>query len=235
MSTTSSFVAASTPALLHRSFSFSSRCLRSSLPTGPQFRFKAWSLRVKCKFSEPNQDAESEAETTESSLSSTNSSSSSSSSAISAFDWCAGLGGLGFIETAYLTYLKLTDTEAFCPTTGGGSCGDVLNSDYAAIFGVPLSLIGMVAYGLVSALSLQLSGRKLPFGVSESDGRLILLTSTTSMAAASGYFLYILNTRFSGLSCSYCLLSAFLSFSLFFITLKVLFLHFPYSLCVYCL
>uniref|UniRef100_A0A2P2JMH9 Vitamin K epoxide reductase domain-containing protein n=1 Tax=Rhizophora mucronata TaxID=61149 RepID=A0A2P2JMH9_RHIMU len=78
----------------------------------------------------------------------------------------------------------------------------------------------MVAYGLVSALSLQLSGRKLPFGVSESDGRLILLTSTTSMAAASGYFLYILNTRFSGLSCSYCLLSAFLSFSLFFITLK---------------
>jgi uncharacterized membrane protein len=44
------------------------------------------------------------------------------------------------------------------------------------------------------------------------------------MAVASGYFLYILSTKFSGTSCTYCLLSAFLSFSLFFITLKVWFL-----------
>ncbi|XP_048332881.2 thiol-disulfide oxidoreductase LTO1, partial [Ziziphus jujuba] len=41
-----------------------------------------------------------------------------------------------------------------------------------------------------------------------------------SMAASSVYFLYILSTEFTGASCSYCLLSALLSFSLFFITQK---------------
>ncbi|KAH7523611.1 hypothetical protein FEM48_Zijuj06G0030300 [Ziziphus jujuba var. spinosa] len=40
------------------------------------------------------------------------------------------------------------------------------------------------------------------------------------MAASSAYFLYILSTKFTGASCSYSLLSALLSFSLFFITQK---------------
>lgn len=88
--------------------------------------------------------------------------------------------------------------------------------------GLPLPLIGMVAYGLVAILGL--TRKSLPFGLNETDGRLVLLSSTTSMAAASAYFLYILSTKFSGTSCSYCLLSALLSFSLFFITLKVGFL-----------
>lgn len=93
--------------------------------------------------------------------------------------------------------------------------------------GVPLPLIGMVAYGFVASFGLQLTRKNLPFGMDESNGRLILLGSTTSMAAASAYFLYLLSTKFSGVSCSYCLLSALLSFSLFFITLKVCpFMHF---------
>lgn len=83
----------------------------------------------------------------------------------------------------------------------------------------------MFAYGLVAALGVQLARKNLPLGISESYGRLILLGSTTSMAAASAYFLYILITKFSGTSCSYCLTSALLSFSLFFITLKVCFLR----------
>lgn len=146
-------------------------------------------------------------------------SSSSSSPSISAYSWCAGLGGLGFLETTYLTYLKLTNSDAFCPI-GGGTCSDVLNSDYAAVFGVPLPLIGMAAYGLVTILSLQLAGKKVPFGIGETNGRLLLLGTTTSMSAASAYFLYILSTQFPGASCSYCLVSALLSFSLFFTSLK---------------
>lgn len=93
--------------------------------------------------------------------------------------------------------------------------------------GVPLSLIGMVSYGLVAALGVQLTRKSLPFGWVESDGRQILLWSTTSMAAASAYFLYILTTKLSGTSCSYCLFSVLLSFSLFGITLKVSFFFFP--------
>lgn len=91
--------------------------------------------------------------------------------------------------------------------------------------GVPLPLIGMAAYGLVAAINLQLSGEEWPLGIKKSDAQLVLLGCTTSMAAASAYFLYILSTKFSGSFCSYCLLSALLSFSLFFITVKDLGWH----------
>lgn len=174
-------------------------------------------LKLNC-LPEPSRDGESDSEKTTSSLSST---STSTSTSISAYNWCAGLGGLGLLETGYLTFLKLTNSDAFCPI-GGGSCGDILNSDYAVVFGVPLPLIGMIAYGLVTALALQLAGNDLPFGIGDSNGRLILLGTTTSMATASAYFLYILSTKFGGSSCSYCLASALLSFSLFFTTMKIM-------------
>ena len=88
--------------------------------------------------------------------------------------------------------------------------------------GVPLPLIGMFAYGLVSLLGIQLAGKHLPFKKDENNGLLILLGSATSMAVASAYFLYIQITKFPGSSCSYCFMSALLSFSLFFTTIKVL-------------
>lgn len=138
---------------------------------------------------------------------------------ISTSTWSAGVAGLGFLETGYLTYLKLTGSEAFCPITGAG-CGDVLDSDYSVVFGIPLPIVGLVAYGLVTALSLQKNGKDLLQGSDDLDVRLILLLVATSMATASVYFLYILSTKFIGVSCSYCLLSAFLSFTLLFIRVK---------------
>ncbi|KAL0396927.1 UNVERIFIED_CONTAM: Thiol-disulfide oxidoreductase LTO1 [Sesamum calycinum] len=130
-----------------------------------------------------------------------------------------GLGGIGFLETAYLTYLKLTNSDAFCPT-GGASCTTILTSDYSSVFGVPLPLFGMLAYGLVTVLGLQLGAKEKTFDIGKTDGEIILIGITTSMAVASAYFLYILNTEFVGELCIYCLASAVLSFSLFFITQK---------------
>jgi uncharacterized membrane protein len=59
---------------------------------------------------------------------------------ISTSTWSAGVAGLGFLETAYLSYIKLTGSEAFCPVSGGG-CGDVLQSDYSVVFGNLLALL----------------------------------------------------------------------------------------------
>ena len=84
---------------------------------------------MKC-LSDPSKDAEPEEETT----------SLSSDRGISAYSWCAGLGALGFIESGYLTYIKLTNSDAFCPI-GGGTCGDILNSPYALVFGTLFILI----------------------------------------------------------------------------------------------
>ncbi|XP_052196395.1 thiol-disulfide oxidoreductase LTO1 [Diospyros lotus] len=171
-------------------------------------------LQVKC-LTEPSRETESEAETT----SSASAASGSASRSISTYSWCAGLGVIGFLETSYLTYLKVTNSDAFCPI-GGGTCGNILNSDYASVFGVPLPLIGMFAYGLVTIFGIQLAQNNLPFKMDENGGRLILLGCTTSMATASAYFLYILSTKFAGTPCSYCLMSALLSFGLFFTTIK---------------
>jgi uncharacterized membrane protein len=87
--------------------------------------------------------------------------------------------------------------------------------------GIPLPLVGMVTYGVVTALSLQENGEELLPGLDDLDIRLTLLLLATSLATASAYFLFILNTKFVGTSCLYCLSSAFISFTLFFIRLKV--------------
>nr|XP_043632056.1 thiol-disulfide oxidoreductase LTO1 [Erigeron canadensis] len=179
-------------------------------------------LQVKC-LNEPTSSSNRDSVDSEISSSSSSSSLSSSSGGggISSYSWCAGIGGLGFLETTYLYYSKLTGLDAFCPV-GGGSCGDILNSNYALVYGIPLPLIGMVAYGAAAFLALKLATKDLPFGIDESSGGLILLGTTTSMATASAYFLYILNTQFPGASCPYCLVSVLLSFSLFFATSKIL-------------
>lgn len=92
-------------------------------------------LKVKC-LNEPSRDA---VESESTSLSS----GTSGSTGISSYSWCAGLGGLGFLETSYLSYLKLTGSDAFCPI-GGGSCSDVLNSNYAVVYGmVPFYVYGL--------------------------------------------------------------------------------------------
>ncbi|KAL7104084.1 hypothetical protein ACP275_08G222300 [Erythranthe tilingii] len=59
---------------------------------------------------------------------------------ISSNRWCAALGGIGFLETAYLTYLQITDSDAFFPTEWGSST-TILTSAYIPLF-------GMAAYGL---------------------------------------------------------------------------------------
>ena len=106
---------------------------------------------LKCSSSDPTQNAESEPETTSSSVPSLSSSSSSSPPGDWAYKLCAGLGGIGLLETTYLTYLKLTNSTAFCPI-GGGSCGDVLSSDYAVVFGIFLFLLPIILLFLFFSL-----------------------------------------------------------------------------------
>ncbi|KAM2219039.1 hypothetical protein ACFX1S_018419 [Malus domestica] len=148
-------------------------------------------LPITCSSTEPNQNADDSAFEMASLTP--------SSSSDLTYKLYAWLGGVGFLETTYLTYLKLTNSNAFCLTGGGGGggCGDILSSNYAVVFGVPLPLIGIVAYGLIATLGVQLlTAKKLPFGIDESNARLVLLGTSTSMAAASACFLYILGTKF---------------------------------------
>ncbi|KAL0424904.1 UNVERIFIED_CONTAM: Thiol-disulfide oxidoreductase LTO1 [Sesamum radiatum] len=95
-------------------------------------------VKVNCVSERSKQTAETESETSSSDTpSSSDFVERSSDTGISAYKWFVGLGGIGFLETAYLTYLKLTNSDAFCPT-GGASCTTILTSDYSSVFGTLL-------------------------------------------------------------------------------------------------
>ncbi|MBD0336842.1 MAG: vitamin K epoxide reductase family protein, partial [Cyanobacteria bacterium Co-bin13] len=83
----------------------------------------------------------------------------------------AGIAGLGILETSYLTWSKLTGNAVACPVEG---CDRVLNSPYATVFGLPLPLFGLLAYGLVFILAVL----PLPVPTTQPDLRQTLETRT---------------------------------------------------------
>ena len=70
----------------------------------------------------------------------------------------SAFAGLGALDTAYLTYAKISQVPLACPSSG--SCTEVLNSSFASIGPVPLSALGLLAYLSVVALNLGSQGSK---------------------------------------------------------------------------
>lgn len=60
------------------------------------------------------------------------------------------LGALGFIDAAYLSWLKIFGGTAAC--AGIGDCETVNNSVYAEIGGVPVAVLGAGAYLVIVAI-----------------------------------------------------------------------------------
>lgn len=127
-----------------------------------------------------------------------------------------GVAIVGVVETSYLTVVKLLGTSPACPSQG---CDQVLSSPYATVLGVPLSLWGMVAYGLMAVFALgPLLVKEKPHKswrtrlVRQTDW--LLFGGATLMVVWSGYLMYILAFTLKAF-CPYCFASAFLSGCLF--------------------
>lgn len=76
-----------------------------------------------------------------------------------ALQWpVSAVAGLGALDTAYLTYAKISQVPLACPSSG--SCTEVLNSSFASIGPVPLSALGLLAYLTVVALNSSSQGSK---------------------------------------------------------------------------
>lgn len=146
----------------------------------------------------------------------------------------AALAAAGFADSAYLTATKLLNVAPACPLGGGAAgCSDILSSEYATLFGVvPLSAVGMLAYGGVAALALagtrqaraadaagagaSSSGDGEPTEAqhaAESPLRTAVLAGGLALASCSAVLLWLLATKFDGALCPYCLASAACSFS----------------------
>ncbi|AIE74510.1 MULTISPECIES: vitamin K epoxide reductase family protein [unclassified Synechocystis] len=129
---------------------------------------------------------------------------------------------LGILITSYLAYISFTGGEALCPVdqaTGSSSCDLVLQSAYAKVFDIPLSVFGLAAYlamgiaALVPFLVSEESNKKQRNSLEDLTGK-FLLVGGTSMAVFSGYLMYISFFRLQE-ACWYCLTSAICSLLLF--------------------
>lgn len=127
----------------------------------------------------------------------------------------AAIATVGAIGTGYLTLAKFTNSKAICPTEG---CDIVLNSNYAEVFGLPLSLFGLLAYlamGLFAIAPLLINGdhqKDLRLQL-EKWTQTLLFIGGTAMAAFSAYLMYIMAFEIKHL-CLYCIASAIMSLGL---------------------
>lgn len=118
-------------------------------------------------------------------------------------------------HTAYLTVSKLLNQTAACPIKG---CEQVLNSAYATVLGVPLSLWGFLAYSTIAILALaplianSFQNRQLRNDL-EQWTALFMFIGASAMMTFSGYLMYLLAFQIHAL-CLYCIVSAALSLSL---------------------
>lgn len=116
---------------------------------------------------------------------------------------------LGALVTGYLTVVHQLGQSAACPTNG---CEAVLSSDYASVFGLPLSLFGFLAYtgmAVFALAPLAVNPKKDPKLRAKLDDWtwLLLVAGATAMVVFSGYLMYLLAFKIKAL-CLYCLASA---------------------------
>lgn len=132
-----------------------------------------------------------------------------------------GIAGVGMVETAFLTFAEIFGKAAdVCPTQG---CKEVLESPYAMVFGVPLTLFGFLGYTSVAIIAfapflLQLRNNKSRGSQLEDKSWFLLLGITTTMVVSSGYLMSVMAWKIEAF-CPYCVVSAMLSLSLFVLTL----------------
>jgi uncharacterized membrane protein len=121
----------------------------------------------------------------------------------------ATLAGLGFIDSTYLTYEKLTGSEVACTILAG--CNTVINSEFASLFGLPLAYLGLLYYIFLAILiNFTIKNNKIYW--------LQILTLTTlSGFFMSGYFVYLQLFEIGSI-CIYCMASALTSTLLFILT-----------------
>ena len=130
----------------------------------------------------------------------------------------------GAVLTAYLTITKLAGGGPVCTAeSAGAGCGGVLDSEYATVFGLPLSLFGCLAYISMAAFAL------VPLAINpekqkkrrqqlENATWWLLLAGSIAMAVFSAYLMYILATELKTV-CPYCIGSAAFSLSLLILTI----------------
>jgi uncharacterized membrane protein len=130
------------------------------------------------------------------------------------------IAAVGIADTGYLTSVKLAGNGVACSSEG---CNQVLSSPYANVFGLPLTLFGLLAYVAIAILALAplvipAQNNKKFQGQLQDLTWLGIFLGSTAMAVFSGYLMYLLAFVIQA-ACPFCIVSAICSFSIWILTL----------------
>lgn len=114
-----------------------------------------------------------------------------------------GLALLGLLDAGYLTVIKFANATAIC--SGIGDCETVNNSRYSEIGGVPIALLGAIAY--LAILLLLIYEPRL--GDNGDYARLAVFGLSFGGTIYSGYLTYLEVAVLQAI-CPFCLASALL-------------------------
>ena len=128
---------------------------------------------------------------------------------------------LGAADAIYLLVLKYTQAEAMC--IGNHGCITVNNSPYSVIYGIPVSLLGLLAYLAIIGIFL-LEPRWKP---AAQQGPLAVFGLSLAGVAFSAYLTYIEYYVIFAV-CPFCITSAIL-ITLIFILAIIRLVRQPYS------
>jgi len=120
---------------------------------------------------------------------------------------------IGFLDSGYLTWIKLSQNRALC-FVGVGDCWSVNISKYSEWLGIPIAIFGMLGY--LAILILTLLDNKV--GYLKANGILLVFGITLIGVVYSCYLTYIEISVLKTI-CPFCLLSAILMLSTFIITI----------------
>ena len=118
---------------------------------------------------------------------------------------------IGISDAMYVAYGSYSGTQLWCPILDG--CNTVVNSPYSRVLGMPMSYFGFIYYlfmfGLAARLAYEPASKSLRF-------RVVLYAALG--AVSSAYFIYLQLGLIQAI-CSYCIISAIISFLLLFAAL----------------
>lgn len=119
---------------------------------------------------------------------------------------------LGLVDSVYLTYTRLLGITPPCGVSIFSGCAVVARSAYSVLLGIPLSVYGIVFYGISILIAAILLYKNIQHGA------FFLMTVSTAGLVSSLYFIYIQIFVIKAL-CIYCVFSAICALALFVLAL----------------
>jgi uncharacterized membrane protein len=113
---------------------------------------------------------------------------------------------IGIVDAAYVARGSYTGAPLWCPVLDG--CNTVVNSPYSRVFGVPMSYFGFIYYVFVFGLAVRLA-----YEPTSKSLRFRMVLYAALGAVSSAYFIYLQLGLIQAI-CSYCIISAIVSFLL---------------------